>query len=52
MVIQLSELGVAETRWYDLLGDIEKTARDGELDVTLQPYDVIWLIPSSERGSE
>jgi len=52
LVIQLSELGVDEKSWVDLLGDIEKTARDGKLDVTLQPYDVIWLVPSSEMGFE
>ena len=52
IIVRLSELGVEEIRWYDLLGDTEKTARDGTLDVTLQPYDVIWLIPESEKGSE
>jgi sucrose phosphorylase len=23
-------------------------AKDGKLDVTLQPYDVVWLIPFAE----
>mgnify|MGYP001153685246 CR=1 FL=1 len=52
IVVRISELGVEEIRWYDLLGDTEKTAQDGKLDVTLQSYDVIWLIPESEKGSE
>ncbi len=44
----LSELGVEETRWYDLIGEKEWTAKGGKLSVTFQPYDVIWLRPHSE----
>jgi sucrose phosphorylase len=46
--IPLSELGVAETGWQDLIGDTEWTAQDGKLSITLQPYDIIWLKPMSE----
>ena len=46
--ITLSELGVEETRWYDLLGEKEWTAKNARLSVTFQPYDVIWLKPQSE----
>ncbi len=52
IVIPLSEIGVDEKIWLNLLGDPEMTAQDGKLDVSLQPYDVIWLIPSCEKGSE
>jgi sucrose phosphorylase len=44
----LSELGMEETRWYDLLGEKEWTAKNARLSVTFQPYDVIWLKPQSE----
>jgi sucrose phosphorylase len=52
ILVQLSELGLEEITWYDILGDTERTAQDGKLDVTMQPYDVIWLIPSSEKEFE
>jgi sucrose phosphorylase len=46
--VPLSELGVAETDWHDLVGDTERTAEDGKLSITLQPYDIMWLKPLSE----
>ncbi len=52
IVIPLSELGVDEKIWLNLLGDSEMTAQDGKLDVSLEPYDVVWLIPSSEKEAE
>jgi sucrose phosphorylase len=46
--IPLSDLGVAENGWHDLVGDTECTAEDGKLSITLLPYDIIWLKPLSE----
>jgi len=46
--IPISELGVEEYYWYDLVGKRGWIAKDGKLDVTLQPYDVVWLIPFAE----
>ena len=46
--VPLSDLGVEEGHWYDLVGKRGWIAKNGELDVTLQPYDVCWLIPFSE----
>ena len=46
--IFLSELGVEHNHWYDLVGKRGWIAKDGKLGVTLQPYDVCWLIPFDE----
>jgi len=46
--ISLAELGVDERHWYDLVGKRGWIAKDGSLEVTLQPYDVVWLIPFKE----
>jgi sucrose phosphorylase len=47
--ILLSELGIEEGRWYDLVSEKEWTAENKKLSVTLQPYDVIWLKPQSDE---
>ncbi len=46
--IPLSELRVEKGHWYDLVGKRGWIARDEKLEVTLQPYDVCWLIPFNE----
>ena len=46
--ISLSELGVENGHWYDLVGKRGWIAENGKLGVTLQPYDVCWLIPFNE----
>jgi sucrose phosphorylase len=46
--IPLSEVGVEEIQWYDLVGRRGWMAEDKNLDVTLLPYDVVWLIPRVE----
>jgi sucrose phosphorylase len=50
--ISLSALNLEETRWHDLLSEKEWKAENKKLSVTLQPYDIIWLKPSSELNSE
>jgi sucrose phosphorylase len=46
--IPLSELEVAETQWYDLVSQRGWTITDDKLVITLQPYDINWLIPFVE----
>jgi sucrose phosphorylase len=46
--ISLSEINSSESKWFDLLGKKTLVAKDQKLRITLFPYDVIWLQPSSE----
>jgi sucrose phosphorylase len=47
--ISLSELGLEDICWYDLVSEMEWMAEDQILHISLQPYDVMWL---EARGSE
>jgi hypothetical protein len=47
--IPIHDLNIEEERWYDLLAEKEWMAEGKKLHVHLQPYDVIWLTPSSDR---
>ncbi len=47
--VPVSELGTQETHWYDLVGKKGKIANNHQkLEITMQPYDVIWLKPYGE----
>jgi sucrose phosphorylase len=46
--IPMSDIGLSESRWYDLINRKAWSAENQKLCITLQPYDVIWLQPSSE----
>ncbi len=46
--VSLSELGIEEKRWYDLVSEKEWKAEGDSLLITLQPYDVVWLKPHTE----
>ena len=46
--ISLPEIDTSESKWYDLIGKKVFLAENQKLHITLQPYDVIWLQPSSE----
>ena len=46
--IPLSLLGVEESQWYDLVRQRGWIAKDKTLKLSLQPYDVLWLIPFVE----
>lgn len=46
--IPIHDLKIEEKRWYDLLTEKEWMAEGKKLSVNLQPYDVIWLTPSSD----
>ncbi len=43
--VSLSDLETTETRWFDLVSKMEWMAESGRLNLTLQPYDVLWLEP-------
>ncbi len=43
--VPLSQLGIDENRWYDLVSGMEWMAEDQKICVTLFPYDVVWLEP-------
>jgi hypothetical protein len=47
--VPLSELGIREPVWYDLVREEPYKVKNDKIEITLQPYDVIWLIPESER---
>ena len=46
--IPLAQLGVEEVNWYDLVGNRGWIADENKLKLTLEPYDVFWLIPFIE----
>ena len=46
--IALTNIGINEGHWYDLVGRRGWRVRDGKLLLTFQPYDVLWLAPFSE----
>jgi len=43
--IPLERLAVVATRWQNLIGEREWAAKDGILEITFEPYDIIWLQP-------
>jgi glycosidase len=48
--VPLSEIGLGETHWFDLAGKMEWMVENGELHISMQPYDVIWLEPFRKSG--
>ncbi len=46
--IPMSDIGSSESRWYNLVERKAWSAGNQKLRITLQPYDVKWLQPSSE----
>lgn len=46
--IPFSDLGLKETQWRDLISEREWTVEGAQLLITMQPYDVIWLVPVGE----
>jgi sucrose phosphorylase len=41
--VQLRDVGVGREPWQDILTSRSFSAQKGELDVVLQPYEVLWL---------
>ena len=48
IAIPMTELGVEDNQWYDLVGHSGWTADGHKLTGCLHPYGVAWLIPFSE----
>ena len=46
--VGLSELGINDTRWFDLLSERDYRADNGVLSISFEPYDVVWLICGEE----
>ncbi len=47
--LPLDQIGVREAGWYDLVRGGKWSAEGDKLAVRLEPYDVLWLKPESER---
>ena len=50
--IPLDEVGIRDTRWYDLIRGSEWSADAENLPIRLEPYDFLWLKPFSERHKD
>ena len=50
--VPLDEVGIRDTRWYDLVRGREWSAEGSKLLIRLEPYDVLWLKPVSERHKD
>ncbi len=48
--IHVSDLGVHDTHWYDIVSSMEWMTDGGSLHLTLLPFDVVWLTPLMEAG--
>ena len=46
--LSLSEVGIEDAHWYDLVSGKEWLFENQELNITMKPYDVIWLEPYCE----
>lgn len=46
--IPLSEVGVEESKWGDLLNESAYEASRGKLKLVLEPYGIMWLKPAGE----
>ncbi|MCK4892676.1 MAG: sugar phosphorylase, partial [Calditrichia bacterium] len=47
--VPLSQLGIDENRWYDLVSGMEWMAEEQKICITLIPYDVVWLEPFKKK---
>ncbi|KAA3595879.1 MAG: sugar phosphorylase [Candidatus Scalindua sp. AMX11] len=47
--IPQSGLMVGATRWYDLVSKREWSSVNKNLEILMEPYDIIWLLPFHER---
>ena len=46
--VALELLGSSQTEWSELVQDRTVRAHGGSLQLTLQPYDVMWLQPRED----
>jgi sucrose phosphorylase len=47
--VPLDQVGIRDVGWYDLIAQREWSAEGDKLAIRLEPYDILWLKPSSER---
>ena len=47
--IDLAGLGIEESHWYDIVSGMESMSDRRRLNLTLQPYDVLWLEPLADE---
>jgi sucrose phosphorylase len=50
--VPLHEVGIQDSHWYDLIRGSEWSADDKKLRIRLEPYDVLWLKPFSEKHKD
>lgn len=48
LTIDLSDLGVRSSYWFDLIAGRGWVASNGTMKIDLGPYEVLWLTPSQE----
>ncbi len=48
LAIPVAQYGLPDMDWYDLSTGRGYTGREGVLSLTMQPYDVFWLVPLME----
>jgi sucrose phosphorylase len=49
--INTGDLGINKEEWLDLVSGLEYMREENVLHITLQAYDVVWLIPKDEEHS-
>ena len=49
--VPLPQIEVEDTQWHDIVAEQDREAMQGKLDLTLDPYDVLWLIPAREYAA-
>lgn len=52
IVVPVAGLGIQARHWYDLIGQQRFEASAGELRISLQPYDVVWLKPEGDADQQ
>ena len=50
--VPLGEVGIRDKGWYDLITGREWSAEGGRLAMRFEPYDIVWLKPSSEKHKD
>ncbi len=46
--VPLAKLDIKDRTWSDLINDAKYNVENGKITVTMDPYDVVWLMPESE----
>ncbi len=46
--IPLKNLNCNENEWFDIVNEVQWFVEDGEINIKLLPYDIVWLVPLTE----